>query len=118
MKNKFLNLSVERYVFPFTLAFCFSPYLGILIYLRVGMHATTELAAAPSGWFLGILALLGIFVPSFGLIAIIKRLIQERKNFRLNLLTPRRPQNAPYSPVDATLGNVPDRIFLFWAYFP
>ena len=50
------------------------------------MHATTELATAPSGWFLATLAFLGIFVPSFGLMTIIRRLIQERKNFKLNLL--------------------------------
>ncbi len=86
MKRTVINDFLKRHLFLLTLGFCLVPYIGILIYIRVVMHADIELATVPDRWFLVILSIVGIIVPSIGVFNIIKELVGERENFRLSSL--------------------------------
>lgn len=69
-----------------TLLLCSTPYLGLLVYLRFGMHATQQYMAVPSPLLFVLLGSFGIALPCTGLVIVLRTLVREREHFQLALL--------------------------------
>ena len=63
-----------------------SPYVGLVGYLRWQMHAESVTASAPGAGLLAVMAVLGVVLPAFGVVSILRRLIEERERFLLRPL--------------------------------
>lgn len=66
------------------LALCTAPYLGLRIYLSVGMHDSSVAAALPAPWMLGTLFALGVVVPTAGVIWTLRWVIRDGLHFQLS----------------------------------
>ena len=60
------------------------PYLGLRLYLSFGMHASAAPAALPPGWLLGSLFVLGVVVPTTGVLWILRWILRDRLQFQLS----------------------------------
>lgn len=66
------------------LALCTAPYLGLRVYLSVGMHDSAVAAALPAPWLLGALFALGVVVPTAGVIWTLRWVVRDGLHFRLS----------------------------------
>lgn len=66
-----------------TLAFCATPYVGLRLYLALEMHEVAATAAIPDTWILSGLFLLGVLMPTFGVVWILRRVLKDRLQFQL-----------------------------------
>lgn len=67
-----------------TFGLCAAPYLGLRIYLSQGMHDGTVAATLPPPWILIGLFVLGVIVPTAGVLWTLRWVLQDRLQFRLS----------------------------------
>lgn len=77
---------LKRRISTVAMGLCLIPYLGLLAYLRLVMHATEELATTPSPWLYVALCATGVVLPCAGVTCVLARLLRERERFQLALL--------------------------------
>lgn len=66
------------------LALCTAPYLGLRVYLSLGMHDSAVSAAVPAPWLLGTLFAVGVVVPTVGVIWTLRWVVRDGLHFRLS----------------------------------
>ncbi len=77
-------LSAHTRIAALTFCLCAVPYLGLWVYLSVGMHGSAIEADLPERWLLVVLFILGVFVPSAGVIWIVRWVLKDQLQFRLS----------------------------------
>lgn len=66
------------------LALCIAPYLGLRVYLSQGLHDGVVAATVPAPWLLGSLFVLGVAVPTAGVLWTLRWVIRDPLHFRLS----------------------------------
>ncbi len=66
-----------------TLGLCATPYLGLRLYLALGMHDMSAEAALPEYRVLAGLFVMGVLTPIVGVVWILRRALKERLQFQL-----------------------------------
>ncbi len=75
-----------RRLLVLTLFLCSVPYIGLFAYLALGLHGGAQAIAIPSVPVLFALGVIGGVIPLVGLWIILRRLLRDRRHFRLNVL--------------------------------
>jgi len=76
--------SAHARIAALTLGLCTAPYLGLRLYLSVGMHGSALEAAVPEPWILAGLFSLGVLVPTVGVIWTLRLVLKDQLQFRLS----------------------------------
>ena len=67
-----------------SLALCATPYLGLRLYLAIGMHGSDTEVALPQPWILAGLFAVGVLVPVAGVLWTVRWVLRDRLQYRLS----------------------------------